>query len=100
MSPQELKTVLYSSIESYIAQITKGMNEQYEYIKKHGKSWKKWEKLNKKERKLAKKGGTEEERRKLEEKKKKYTVKPLDCLPSKCIIPSCSVAFGECATNA
>ena len=100
MAPKELKTVLYSSIESYIEQITNGMNEQYEYIKEHRKSWKKWVKLNKKERKLEKKGGTEEERKKLEAKKKKYTVKPLDCLPSKCIIPCCSVAFGGRVTNA
>lgn len=63
MAPKELKSVLYSSIESYIEQITKGMNEQYEYIKEHRKSWKKWVKLNKKERKLEKKGGTEEERK-------------------------------------
>ena len=100
MAPKELKSVLYSSIESYIEQITKGMNEQYEYIKEHRKSWKKWVKLNKKERKLEKKRGTEEERKKLEAKKKKYTVKPLDCMPSKCIIPCCSVAFGGRIANA
>ena len=87
MAPKELKSVLYSSIESYIEQITKGMNEQYEYIKEHRKSWKKWVKLNKKEKKL-------------EAKKKKYTVKPLDCMPSKCIIPCCSVAFGGRIANA
>lgn len=95
-----MKSVLYSSIDDYMEQITKGINEQYKYIKKHEKCWKKWEKLNKKERKLAKKEGTEKERLKLEEKKKKFVVKPLDCLPSKCIIPSCSVAFGEYFANA
>ena len=38
MAPKELKSVLYSSIESYIEQITKGMNEQYEYIKSIGRA--------------------------------------------------------------
>lgn len=92
MTPMELEKELYSSINDYVERIKKGMDQQYEYIKKHEKSWKKWEKLQKKENKLERKGKAEEEIRKIEEKKKKFTVKPLDCLPSKCDIPSASVS--------
>ena len=92
MTPQELEKELYSSINDYVERIKKGMDQQYTFIKKHEKSWKKWEKLQKKENKLERKGKAAEIIRKIEEKKKKFTVKPLDCLPSKCNIPSASVS--------